>query len=73
VTQSILVTVDKCQTIRLPKSMAFPRSASKVDIVKIGHARLITSTEALWDDFIDSQPISEDFMVEPRTQHGKDF
>jgi len=66
-TQSTVFTTNKSQAVRLPKAVALPASVKRVEIVKLGHARLITPTDLVWDAFFDGPGVSEDFM-EDRAQ-----
>jgi antitoxin VapB len=64
-TRSTVFTTNRSQAVRLPKSVAFPESVHQVDIVKIGHSRLVSPVGRRWDDFFAHGPhASEDFMVE---------
>jgi len=60
--QSTVFKTNKSQAIRLPKPVALPDSVKKVDIVKIGKARLITPAGEAWDSWFDSEGASTDFM-----------
>ena len=60
---------NKSQAVRLPKAVALPERVKKVDIVKVGRARVITSAGEGWDVWFDRQGVSEDFMPE-RDQPG---
>ena len=62
--RSTVFITNKSQAIRLPKPVALPSSVKKVDIVKIGNARLITPAGESWDTWFDSPGVSEDFMSE---------
>jgi antitoxin VapB len=63
-TQSTVFTTNKSQAIRLPKDVALPDSVKKVEIVKLGRARLITPANSAWDSFFDGPLASDDFMTE---------
>lgn len=69
-TQSTVFTTNKSQAIRLPKPVALPSSVKKVEILKLGRARLITPAEAVWDTFFDAPPLSDfpDERAEPQPQ-----
>ncbi len=60
---------NKSQAVRLPKAVALPESVKKVDIVKVGRARIITPAGESWDVWFDRDRVSEDFMPE-RDQPG---
>ena len=55
---------NKSQAVRLPKPVALPESVKKVEIVKIGRARVITPAGENWDVWFDREGVSEDFMPE---------
>jgi antitoxin VapB len=51
------------QTIRLSKVVAFPGDVQRVDILKIGSARVLVPTGNRWGDLFDRGPrASKDFM-----------
>lgn len=60
---------NKSQAIRLPRGVALPESVKKVEIVKVGRARVITPAGESWDVWFDRDGVSEDFMPE-RDQRG---
>ena len=67
-TRSTVFTTNRSQAVRLPKAVAFPEGVHEVEIVKLGHARLVTPVGRRWDDFFLNGPsVSDDFMSE-RTQ-----
>ena len=62
--QSTVFKSNKSQAVRLPKSVALPDSVKKVDIVKLGNARLITPAGESWNQWFDGPGVSDDFMRE---------
>ena len=62
--QSTVFKSNKSQAVRLPKPVALPDSVKKVDIVKLGNARLITPAGESWDHWFDGPGVSDDFMME---------
>ncbi len=60
---------NKSQAVRLPKAVALPETVKKVDIVKVGRARVITPAGESWDVWFDREGVSENFMPE-RAQPG---
>jgi antitoxin VapB len=49
----------------LPEAVAFPAHVSRVDILKIGHSRMIVLHGHRWDDLFQNGPTaSQDFTVE---------
>lgn len=73
-TRSTVFTSNRSQAVRLPKAVAFPEGVHQVDILKIGHSRVIVPQGKRWDDlFLAGQRVSADFMetreqpiIEPR-------
>jgi antitoxin VapB len=64
-TRSTVFLTNRSQAVRLPKSVAFPEDVHQVEIVKLGHSRLISLVGRRWDDlFLDGPRASEDFMSE---------
>ena len=62
-TSSTVFVSTRSQAVRLPKAVAFPDDVHEVDIVKIGHSRLIVPRGKRWDDlFLTGPRASEDFM-----------
>ena len=55
---------NRSQAVRLPKSVAFPESVKKVDVVVLGNARLLAPAGEAWVTWFDGAGASEDFMVE---------
>jgi antitoxin VapB len=65
VARSTVFTTNRSQAVRLPKAVAFPEDVHQVEIVKIGHSRLISPVGRRWDDLFANRPrASEDFMTE---------
>ena len=70
--QSTVFKSNKSQAVRLPKAVALPDSIKKVDIIKLGSARLITPAGEGWDSWFDACGVSDDFMDsrdQPSEQH----
>ena len=63
-TKTTLFKSNKTQAVRLPKSVAFPESIKRVDIVAIGNTRIITPVGESWDQWFNEPGVSEDFMAE---------
>jgi antitoxin VapB len=64
-TRSTVFTSNRSQAVRLPKAVAFPEDVHQVEIVKIGHSRLITPVGRRWEDlFLKGPRASDDFMTE---------
>jgi len=74
--RSTVFKTNKSQAIRLPKPVALPDSVKKVDIIKLGRARLITPAGESWDVWFDCEDASEDFMPDreqPEQQERDSF
>ena len=64
-TRSTVFTSNRSQAVRLPKAVAFPADVHQVEIVRIGHSRLITPVGRRWDDlFLNGPRATDDFMNE---------
>jgi antitoxin VapB len=62
--RSTVFSDNKSQAVRLPKAVAFPDAVKRVDIVKLGQARLITPAGTAWDSFFDGPSATVDFMTD---------
>ena len=62
--QSTVFKSNKSQAVRLPKAVALPDSVNRVDIVKLGGARLISPADTAWDSFFEGAEVSKEFMAE---------
>jgi antitoxin VapB len=66
-TRSTVFLTNRSQAVRLPKSVAFPDDVHQVEIVSLGHSRLISPVGRRWDDlFLNGPRASDDFMTERR-------
>lgn len=68
------VSVFKCnegQTIRLPQAVALPDDVKEVDILVLGRARLITPAGEAWDNWFESEGVTEDFMSDREQPAGQ--
>jgi antitoxin VapB len=64
-TRSTVFTSNRSQAVRLPKAVAFPADVHQVEIVKLGHSRLISPVGQRWDDlFLNGPRATDDFMSE---------
>jgi len=64
-TRSTVFTSNRSQAVRLPKAVAFPPDVHQVEIIKVGHGRLITPVGKRWDDLFRNGPrATADFMAE---------
>lgn len=61
---------NQSQAIRLPKAVAFPEGVESVDVVIVGHSRVISPAGKSWDCWFEGEHVSDDFMNE-RDQPGE--
>lgn len=62
--QGAVFKSNRSQAIRLPKAVALPDDVTRVDVVAIGRARLITPAGESWDSWFEGESVSADFMCE---------
>jgi antitoxin VapB len=63
--RSTVFRTNRSQAVRLPKAVAFPEGVHQVEIIKVGHSRLVSPVGRRWDEFFVNGPrASEDFMSE---------
>ncbi|MET0185174.1 MAG: type II toxin-antitoxin system VapB family antitoxin [Achromobacter sp.] len=62
--QGAIFKSNRSQAVRLPKSVAFPADVTRVDVVVIGRARLITPAGQSWDTWFDGNDADPTFMVD---------
>lgn len=63
--RATVFTSNRTQAVRLPKAVAFPEGVHQVEILKLGHSRLISPVGKRWDDlFLNGPRASDDFMSE---------
>ena len=55
---------NRSQAVRFPNEVAMPESVKIVEIIKIGKKRIIMPAGQTWDEWFDSQGVSEDFMIQ---------
>ncbi|MBZ5487166.1 AbrB/MazE/SpoVT family DNA-binding domain-containing protein [Halomonas aquamarina] len=48
----------------MPKSLALPEGVTRVDVIAVGRARLITPAGEAWDSWFDGPSVTADFMDE---------
>jgi len=64
-TRATIFMNNRSQAVRLPKQVAFPEDVHQVEIIKIGHSRVISPVGRRWDDLFQNGPrASDDFMSE---------
>ncbi len=76
-TRSTVFLSNRSQAVRLPKPVAFPEGVHQVEVIKLGHSRLISPVGHRWDDLFESGPkASDDFMVDrdqPKAEDREPF
>ena len=64
-TRSTIFKSHRSQAVRLPKAVAFPEGVHQVEIVRVGHSRIISPVGRRWDDlFLNGPRATTDFMAE---------
>ncbi len=64
-TRSTIFKNNRSQAVRLPKQVAFPDDVHQVEIITIGHSRVISPVGRRWDDLFRAGPrATKDFMTE---------
>jgi len=72
-TSSTVFTNNRSQAVRLPKAVAFPEGVHHVDILKIGHSRVIIPQGKRWDDLFHAGPrVSGGFTIEREQQAAEE-
>lgn len=67
---------NRSQAVRMPKSLVLPENVTRVDVIALGRARLITPVGEAWDSWFDGQSVTADFMsenVQPKEQDREAF
>lgn len=59
---------NRAQAVRLPKAVEFPPEVREVSIRKVGRSRMISPSNALWDDFFDSPGVDLGERSQPVAQ-----
>lgn len=66
--RSTVFTSNRSQAVRLPKAVAFPADVHQVEIIKIGHSRVISPVGKRWDDLFANGPRATDDFISERRQ-----
>jgi antitoxin VapB len=53
-TKTTLFQSNRSQAVRLPKDVAFPEGVRSVTVLRDGRRRIITPSDAVWDDFFEA-------------------
>lgn len=63
--RSTVFKSNRSQAVRLPKEVAFPADVHQVEVIKIGHSRIVSPVGKRWDDFFARKSrASDDFFPE---------
>ncbi len=60
--QTKIFKSNRSQAVRIPKEIAYPESVSEIEITAIGNKRILLPAGQSWDDWFESEGVSEDFM-----------
>lgn len=63
---------NRSQAVRMPKSLALPENVTRVDVIALGRARLITPVGEAWDSWFDGQSVTANFMSERNQPNGQE-
>jgi len=66
-TRSTIFMNNRSQAVRLPKQVAFPEDVRQVEVIKIGHSRIISPVGRRWDDLFHDGPRASDEFLSERT------
>lgn len=75
-TRTTIFMNNRTQAVRLPKGLALPDDVKQVEITAIGHTRIISPIDSVWDSWFDGPGVSDDFMQEreqPQEQQREGF
>ena len=67
-TETTVFKSTRSQAVRLPKAVALPDEVKRVEVIRMGQARLIVPIGHGWDDFFDGPGVTDDFMTERNQQ-----
>jgi len=64
---------NRTQAVRMPAATRFPADVKTVFVRVVGKDRILSPADSVWDSFfLDSQPVSADFMEERASQNQDD-
>lgn len=63
-TETTVFKSNRSQAVRLPKAVALPDAVKRVEVIRMGQARLIVPVGHGWDDFFAGPGVTDDFMTE---------
>lgn len=64
---------NRSQAVRLPKDVAFPEGVREVTVLRDGKRRVITPSDAAWDDFFDAAGVDLGDRAQPAAQDREPF
>ncbi|MHB1735033.1 MAG: type II toxin-antitoxin system VapB family antitoxin [Acidithiobacillus sp.] len=63
--QATVFQINRSQTIRLPKSIAFPSDVKRVDVVALGRIRILVPAGESWESWFDGEGVAPRQGVAP--------
>jgi len=64
---------NRTQAVRLPSETRFPSNVKKVLVRVVGHERILTPVNHVWDSFfLSEETVSDDFMEQRAAQTQQD-
>ena len=64
---------NRSQALRLSKEVAFPEGVKSVTVLRDGNRRVVTPSDALWDDFFDGPGVDLGPRDQPPAQARDGF
>ncbi len=64
---------NRSQAVRLPKDVAFPAGTREVTVLREGKRRVITPSDAVWDDVFDQPGADLGERAQPAAQDREPF
>ena len=71
--RTTLFRSNRSQALRLPKDVAFPEGVSAVTVVRDGKRRVVTPSDALWDDFFEAPGVDLGPREQPAPEDRNGF
>ncbi|BBG29461.1 type II toxin-antitoxin system VapB family antitoxin [Zymobacter palmae] len=62
--QTTIFKSNRSQAVRLPKAVALPDDVKYVEVIAVGHTRIITPANKVWDEWFDGESIGSDYMAD---------
>ncbi|PRC94948.1 type II toxin-antitoxin system VapB family antitoxin [Solimicrobium silvestre] len=72
-TISTVFISNRTQAVRIPLELRLPKEVTKVEVRAVGNERIIAPVGESWNSFfLNTPPVSDDFLEERATQHQAD-